>query len=382
MKEFNFNLPTEVVVGTGVYKRLDKLIKTDKKTLIVTDRGLVEAGIVEKIENILIKAGIEPEIFSNVKPNPDQELVQGLTDNMRENNIEQVIAVGGGSPIDGAKTACCLATNEGPLADYQWGDRSFASPALPLIAIPTTAGTGSEVTGVAVITSRETKKGINDREIFPRKAIVDPELMTTLPPYLTAITGMDALTHAVEAYLGLGANPMTDALAARAIELIGDYLPRAYAHGQDLEARYNMALASMLAGVAMDQAGLGIVHSLASPLCTYLHLSHGLANSILLPHGMKFNLIAREEKMARIAGILGADRELLSRREAAEMAIELVRGLQEDLGLTEKMEEVLAVEPDLEQYGQNAANMFLIRNNPRQATAEDCTQLFARIFAG
>lgn len=378
--KMTFNLPTEIVAEPGIYLQLYCFLNPNIRTLIVTDDGLVKAGIVDKVRDTLLEKKFKVDVYTDIKPNPDEKIVNKITSLIKKNKFEQIIALGGGSTIDAAKVACCLFTNEGSLEDYQWNNRPFENHPLPLIAIPTTAGTGSEVTGVAVITSRNIKKGINAKEIFPKIALVDAKLMTSLPPYLTAITGMDALSHAIESYLGLRANPLTDSLAIESIKLIGKYLPRAYANGNDIEARHNMAVASTMAGLAMDQAGLGIVHSLASPVCAYLHWSHGLACSILLPYGMKYNLIARQSKMAYIAELLGANTFDMSKREMAQKAIECVFNLEKDLELNKIIQEKIKVKTDLDEYGKNAASMFLIKNNPRQASAQDCSEIFAEIF--
>jgi len=378
--KMTFNLPTEIVAEPGIYLQLYCFLNPNVSTLIVTDEGVLKAGIVDKVRDTLLEKKFKVDVYTDIKPNPDEKIVNKITSLIKKNKFEQIIALGGGSTIDAAKVACCLSTNEGSLEDYQWNNRPFENHPLPLIAIPTTAGTGSEVTGVSVITSRNIKKGINAKEIFPKIALVDANLMTSLPPYLTAITGMDALSHAIESYLGLRANPLTDSLAIESIKLIGKYLPRTYANGNDIEARHNMAVASTMAGLAMDQAGLGIVHSLASPVCAYLHWSHGLACSILLPYGMKYNLIACQSKMAYIAELLGANTFGISKREMAQKAIECVFNLEKDLELNKIIQEKIKVKPDLDEYGKNAASMFLIKNNPRQASAQDCSKIFAEIF--
>ncbi len=380
MKNFGFDLPTEIEFGMGIYKELPQKLENDKRVLIVSDSGLKEVGLVDKIKSVVSDNGFEVDVYTEINPNPDEELVYDLTEYINEKESEQIIVLGGGSSIDAAKVASCMAVNDGPLEDYQWNNRSFENPSLPLFVFPTTAGTGSEVTGVAVITSRNTKKGVVDKYIFPNKALVDPELMMSLPPYLTAITGMDALTHAIEAYLGLGANDFTDSLAEQAIKLIADYLPKAYANGEDEAARYKMAVASTLAGIAMDQAGLGIVHSLASPVCANLHLSHGLANSFLLPYGMEFNLIARKEKMSKIAELMGVKTAHLSKDEVAFLAVRKVEEMQRELELKDEISEVTEAKPDLDEYAENAANMFLINNNPRKASVDDCRNIFKDIF--
>src|SRR6056297_1722219 len=194
MKNFSFDLPTEIEFGFGLYQELPQKLEVGKRVLIVSDPGLKKIGLVEKIEKVVSDNGFEVDVYTEISPNPDEELVSDLTNYIHEKGSQQIIVLGGGSSIDAAKVASCMAVNDGPLEDYQWNNRSFENPSLPLYVFPTTAGTGSEVTGVAVITSRNTKKGVVDKYIFPDKALVDPELMKSLPPYLTAITGMDALT--------------------------------------------------------------------------------------------------------------------------------------------------------------------------------------------
>lgn len=380
MKKAILNLPVALYSGRGTREVLADLIPAGSKTALITDKGLVDAPPVAMVRELLEKAGIACDVYSDVDPNPDEATVTRLTDWIKKNGASSIVAVGGGSPLDAAKAAACMATNSKPLSAYQWDGEKFENPPLPLYALPTTAGTGSEVTGVAVITSRNMKKGINAREIFPAAAIIDPELMTGLPPYLTAITGMDALTHAIEAYVGLGANPFSDALCEKAIEMIAENLPRAFACGNDIAAREAMGTASALAGIAMDQAGLGIVHSLSGPVCAYLHVSHGLANALLLPYGMRYNIPARHEKFAVIAELLGWDTSSMAPRDAAEAAIYAVEELLEELELEPAIEEVLDNEVDIEEYGKNAANMFLIRNNPRTADAKACAAIFSSIF--
>ncbi len=378
LKNINFDLPTELILSRGVHSEIGKNLINTGRTLVVTDENLAEIGLADKIKKPLVESGITVEIFSDIYENPDAELVKELSDYISSQNFEQIVALGGGSPIDAAKAAACLAKSDKDLEAHQWeGEQFFDS--VPLLALPTTAGTGSEVTGVAVITSRKVKKGIVDQHIFPEKAIIDPELMQGLPSYLTAITGMDALTHAVEAYLGLGANIITDAFAEKAIELISQYLKRAFGNGDDIKARQKMAEASAMAGIAMDQSGLGIVHSLAGPMCSHLHLSHGLANAILLPYGMEYNLLVRENKIAQIGSIMGINQSG-NIRSRAEKTIAYIKKLQADLELDKKMKEVLDAEVDCEQLGKEATKMVMLPNNPRKAGADDCTKIYRDVF--
>jgi alcohol dehydrogenase class IV len=374
------NLPTEVYSGSGVYRNIGKLTGDNGKLLIVTDEGLAATPVPGMITAILEAEEINFETYTDINPNPDEETVLKITEYIKSNNIDRIIALGGGSPLDAAKAAAALAANPGSLEDYQWNGLAFENPAIPLIAIPTTAGTGSEVTGVSVITSRNMKKGVLGKAIFPKSALIDPQLMTGLPPFLTAVTGLDALTHAIESYIGLNSNPLTDSLAMEAIRLIHENLLKAYRNGDNLEAREKMAMASTMAGIAMDQAGLGIVHSLSGPVCSYLHLSHGFANALLLSFGMKYNLQTSSTKLAKIAVLLEADTRGMDEKTAALAAIDEVKKLVSTLDLDEKIKKVQNQKVDTVIFGDNASRMFLIKNNPRKAGAEDCQEIFDEIF--
>ena len=352
MNAKRFFLPTAVHFGKGALACLSGLVKPGERVFFVTDQGLEAAGLAERALGELKAYG-----------------------------PTMVVALGGGSPADLGKILAALATNALPLEEYQWNGKPFENPALPFVAIPTTAGTGSEVTRVAVIVSRNAKKGINSDILFPTHAILDPELMAGLPVYLTATTGMDALTHAIEAYVGLGASPITDAWAEEAIRLIGRSLWRACANGNDLDARADMAMASCLAGVAMDQAGLGMVHAMSGPMCGHFHLAHGESNAILLEYVMRYNLMARPEKFAKIAELLGCETDGLDVYEQAELSVEAVRRLFEKTG----------AKPDLTKFGitpehaplvaEETRKMFLVKNNPRVPSQADCEAVFLEVLA-
>ena len=378
MYDINFKMPTSVNIGVGISSSVTKYITNNPKTLIITDENLHDIGLADKITDSLEADNISFDIYTDIQENPDTEVVNDLASIINNGGYKQLIALGGGSPLDASKAAACLAKSSRPLEDYQWNGYNFES-SLPLIAIPTTAGTGSEVTGVAVITSRGAKKGINDKYIFPDVALIDPELMQSLPSYLTAITGMDALTHAIEAYIGINSNEITDQLAKKSISLIGKYLPQAFSNGDDIVSRYYMALASLMAGIAMDQSGLGIVHSLSGPLCGHLHFSHGLANSMMLPYGLEYNIMASEGKIAKIGELLGLEKKG-NDREMAYATIELIKRYQKDLELIKPIKDSLFYEVDFDKYGEEAANMFLINNNPRKADKVACKKIFLESF--
>jgi len=375
----SFYLPTRLYFGAGARKELAGFVGAQDRVMVITDEGLVKTGILGKIEEVLAGSGARWEVFSRVPSNPRAATVEEALEAARGFETTAVIALGGGSPMDVAKVVALLLTNGGRLEEYQWEGKPFAEPGVPLYAVPTTAGTGSEVTQVAVIIDRNTKKGINSERLLPRAAFIDPELMVTLPPFVTAITGMDALTHAVEALVARGSNPVTDAWATEAIRLLGQSLRRAFAVGDDLKARESVALASTLAGAAMDQAGLGIVHALAGPLSGHYDIPHGLANAVLLPWGMEYNMVAVPEKYARVASLLGRKTAETGRAGARE-AVAAVRELLEDLELPWDLAAYLQQEEDIPRFAREAAAMFIARTNPRPVTPAACEAILQKVL--
>lgn len=375
-----YHMPVELHFGIGCLKELKTFLSPSDRVLLVTDPGLEAVGLVDRVRAVIMPVGADCRLYDKVEPNPTADLVEAAMVEVRDYRPTQIVALGGGSSVDTAKVLAALATNEGPLVDYQWNGKPFTNPPLPLIAIPTTAGTGSEVTMCAVIVDRNCKKGINGPAMFPRAALVDAELMASLPLYLTATTGMDALSHAIEAYVGLGANPITDAYAREAIRLIGGALWRACANGNDLEARQDMALGSVLAGVAMDQAGLGLVHSLSSPMCTFFHMAHGEANAVLLKYCMNFNLMARPEKFADIARLLGVNTDGMSTFQAAQASVEAVGQLFDQTGVRVPLSSFGMTEKDAELVATNLP-AFLLANNPRKISQKQCETLYLELLA-
>jgi alcohol dehydrogenase len=323
MRQFTFYSPVKLVFGQPVAQALPEAVAEigARRVLLVSDQGLAEIGLVDQMAGLLGEACEVVIVFAGVQSNPTVHDVEaGLA---AAAGAEALVAVGGGSVIDVAKGIGLLATNGGTYADYQWHGRAIAKPILPLIAVPTTSGTGSEATKVTVIADAEThfKKGVLSPHLFPRVAIVDPALTASVPPRLTAATGADVLVHALEAFVGKRANPVSDALALTALRKAWHFLPKATHHGDDLEARAEMALASTLAGMAFDQSGLGIIHSLAGPLAGRYELHHGLSNALLLPYGLAFNLPALGSKRDGLLEALSlpadtSDEELIARVRA------------------------------------------------------------------
>lgn len=379
---FAFYFPTRVRFGAGVLAQLPDELRAlgVGRVFLLTDAGLVKVGLVERIEGLIRGAGLAVQSYSDIETNPTAATVQRALEAARTFRPEAIVAVGGGSPIDVGKVVAFLLTNPGSLAEYQWEGRRIALTPVPLIAVSTTSGTGSEVTRTAVILDRDTKKGIVSDHLFPRTALVDPELTKSMPPKLTAATGVDALSHALEAYVGKGIHPLTESWALRAVELIMAALPLAYADGNDLAARADMALGSSLAGVAMDQSGLGIIHSMASPLTALYNVHHGLANAVLLAAGMRFNFPAVPERHARLARALGVDIAGLGPDEAGEAMVKRLDTFVAGLGIDCNLALLGVREADLEVMGRETTNIFLLRNNPRTANAEECTALFRSLW--
>lgn len=376
---YSYFMPTVNLMGAGAVAEVGNQAKIlgGSKALVVTDKPLIMAGIVKKVTDYLEKSGVQYVIFDGVQPNPTVGNVHDGADLYKKENCDVIIAVGGGSPIDCAKGIGLVITNGGSIKDYEGLDKS-EKPMPPFIAVNTTAGTASEMTRFTIITDtdRHVKMAIVDWHVTPNVAINDPELMISMPVALTAATGMDALTHAVEAYVSTIATPVTDSAAIKAIELIGKYLRPAVANGENLEARDKMAYAEFLAGMAFNNASLGFVHAMAHQLGGFYDLPHGVCNAILLPHVERFNMIACPERFVDIAIALGENVEGLSTMEAADLALEAIQRLSQDIGIPSGLKELGVKEEDLPILAENAMKDACGLTNPRKATKEDIIQIF------
>ncbi|MFT4300905.1 MAG: iron-containing alcohol dehydrogenase [Desulfovibrio sp.] len=334
----SFFIPNVTLVGEGCSKEIPLRLKNigGSKPLIVTDQGIVKAGILKVITDILDAAKMKYAIFDQTVPNPTDKNVDAAFEKYKKEKCDSIITLGGGSSHDCGKGVGFLAGNGGKIHDYEGVDKS-AKPFPPYVAVNTTAGTASEMTRFCIITdtSRKVKMAIVDWRCTPGVAIDDPVLMMGMPPALTAATGMDALTHAVEAYVSTAATPMTDACAEKAMEFINRYLRRAVANGQDKEAREGMCYAQYLAGMAFNNASLGHVHAMAHQLGGFYDLPHGECNAILLPHVCEYNRIATRRRFGRIARLLGEITEGLSADEASKKAIAAINTLSTDVGIPE-----------------------------------------------
>lgn len=332
----SFFIPNVTLVGEGCSKEIPARLKNigGSKPLIVTDQGIVKAGILKQITGILDAAKMKYAIFDQTVPNPTDKNVDAAFEMYKKEKCDSIITLGGGSSHDCGKGVGFLAGNGGKIHDYEGVDKS-SKPFPPYVAVNTTAGTASEMTRFCIITdtSRKVKMAIVDWRCTPGVAIDDPVLMMGMPPALTAATGMDALTHAVEAYVSTAATPMTDACAEKAMEFINRYLRRAVANGQDKEAREGMCYAQYLAGMAFNNASLGHVHAMAHQLGGFYDLPHGECNAILLPYVSEYNRIATRRRFGRIARILGEITDGLSSDEASKKAIAAINTLSQDVGI-------------------------------------------------
>lgn len=371
---FGFFIPTVSLMGVGSSKEAGEQVKAlgAKNALIVTDKGLSGIGMADQIKQQVEAAGVKAVIFDGAEPNPTDKNVHDGVKVYKDKKCDAIISLGGGSSHDCAKGVGLVIGNGGHIRDFEGVNKS-TKPMPPFVAINTTAGTASEMTRFCIITNTDTKvkMAIVDWRCTPNIAINDPVLMVGKPPALTAATGMDALTHAVEAYVSTIATPITDACAIKAMELISDWLRPAVANGKNLEARDKMAYAEYLAGMAFNNASLGYVHAMAHQLGGFYNLPHGVCNAILLPAVCEFNMISNPARFADIAVALGEDITGLSPVDAADLGIAAIRRLSADIGIPAGLSELGVKETDLRIMAENAMKDACMLTNPRTATL-DC----------
>ena len=374
-----FYIPCVSLFGPGCSKEVGERAHNlgAKKVLIVTDEGLFKFGVADTIASYLKAANVDYHIFPGAEPNPtDINVLKGVQA-YNDNQCDFIISLGGGSSHDCAKGIGLVTAGGGNIRDYEGIDKSTV-PMTPLIAINTTAGTASEMTRFCIITNTDThvKMAIVDWRCTPLMAIDDPKLMVAKPAGLTAATGMDALTHAVEAYVSTAANPITDACAEKAITMISQWLSPAVANGENIEARDAMSYAQYLAGMAFNNASLGYVHAMAHQLGGFYNLPHGVCNAILLPHVCEFNLIACPARYAKIAELMGVDIQHLTVNEAAYAAIDAIRELSKAVGIPSGLTELNVKESDLTIMAENAQNDACMLTNPRKANHAQVVEIF------
>lgn len=377
-----FKTPNQVLYGVGSVERLTEVGEwfKCKSPMVVSDPGVVQAGIAARVLEIVRSSCGCVVLYSEIESDPGISTADRCAEAAKAAGCDFIVAVGGGSALDIAKAAAILATNGGKAEDYL-GIERVPKRGLPKVLIPTTAGTGSEVTNVCVLSLAEqrTKKGIVSRHLLADAAIIDPSLMTSLPPRITASTGMDALTHAIEAYLSRFSTPWTDLYALEAVSLIGTYLRKAVFDGGDVDAREKMAMASCYAGLAFGNAATGMVHGVAMSLGGQFHIPHGVANAVMLPFVMEWNAVSRLEKCAHLATALKEPLRGLSPRCAAEQAVRAVRELSMDIGIPQNLRELGLKREDLEALARDAmTNSRQIAPNPRNVTLDEVMGILQR----
>jgi len=379
-----FRTTKRILFGAGAVERIGsevQLLKA-KKVLIITDPGVIQAGLLEDVKTSLQSINIPFVIFDGVEPDPRIEVVEKSVQVAKKEGINLIIGLGGGSSLDIAKVTSILMTNPGEI-DQFFGIDLVPNPGLPVILVPTTAGTGSEVTPITILSDpkEKLKKGIVSPTLFPEVAIVDPKLTLGLPPSVTALTGMDALTHAIEAYYSVNATALTDLLALRAMELISKNIRMAFAHGENIVARSNMMEGSLLAGIAFANAGVGAVHAFAYPLGGEFHLAHGLTNTLMLPYVMRYNILGCPSKFAQMAKAFGEKVEGLSELDGAEVAVKFVERLSDDLRVPRRLRDVGIPEEAIPRLAEAAMKVTrLLANNPRKVTLEDAVAIYKSAY--
>jgi alcohol dehydrogenase class IV len=392
---WKFNSAGQIVFGNGAIQRIPALISRfgARRVAIITDPGVERAGLLGKVEAVLRAAGCTPQVYAQAMPEPDMASVLACCAQLRGAGPDLLIALGGGSSIDLTKIVALLLSHGGHPSDY-YGENKVPGRIMPIIAIPTTAGTGSEVSPVAIVTDDKTqmKAGISDNQLRPAVALLDPELTLGLPPYITACTGMDALTQAIEAYYGKdyryvgaggdpiyqGANPMTDMLAERAIGLIAENLPVAVHQGRNLEARANMMLGNILSALAFSNSGVSWVHAVAYPVAERAPRPHGEVVGLLLPYGMEYNAVAAPDRFARIGELLGESREA-AREARIQGGIDRIFRLLGVLGLPSRLSQIGIRGDQIDAIVDSSLTIErLNRLNPRTPVREDLVRLLER----
>lgn len=353
------------------------------KAFVVTDRDLIRFGVAGKVTGVLDDAGIAYEIFSDLKPNPTVKNVQAGVEAFRRSGADAIVAVGGGSAMDTAKAVGIIAANPafGDVVSLE-GAAPTVTRSVPVFALPTTAGTAAEVTINYVITDEEnTKKMVCvDPKDIPAVAVIDAELMAAMPKGLTAATGMDALTHAIEGYVTKGAWTLTDMFELKAVELIARWLPAAVENGADTEAREGMAVAQYIAGMGFSNVGLGLVHGMAHPLGAFYDIPHGVANALLLPYVMQYNMESSPAKFGDVARAMGVDTAGMDTRQAAQAAVDAVRALAVRVGIPQRLSSLGVREEDLPRLAASALADVCTPGNPRDTNAEEILALYREAF--
>lgn len=385
MKSFEFRMKTNIIFGEHKLATVGDICKKcdAKKVLVLCDPFLKETESISVIKDSVSQQGIDCEVYSDIVPEPPAEIVDEIAGKFKAQKVDFIIAIGGGSTMDTAKAISMLQTNEGSIRDYLFGGtKTVRIKGIPVCCVPTTAGTGAEVTAAAVFTDVKTdnKLSVASDLIMPEYAIVDPVTQVTMPAKITAMTGMDALTHAIEAYVSLKSDPVADVLALEAIKIISKNLRSAVHDGNNMEARMSMAYASTLAGICIANSSVGAVHGIAQSMGGVAHTPHGLANAVMLPYVMKKNFVANIAKYKDIAEAMGEDIYGLNDREAALTAISAVEKLNEDVGIPKKMSDVGITKEMLPKIVELTMKYRLLAVNPRKLSQQDIENIVSDAF--
>lgn len=382
MKDFTFIVPQKVVVGKGSIHKLPEIGKElgGKHAFIISGPHLNKMGIVKNCAEELENAGILVDSFTETEGNPSVETVEKATRAFKESGADFIIALGGGSPMDVAKAVGIVAKYGGSITDYEGGGK-VPGDIIPLIAIPTTAGTGSEVTAFSVITdhSRNYKLTVFSYKIIPSYAILDAELITTVPSHVAAACGMDAMIHAIESYISKDASPFTDAMAEKALELIGCNIRKYVADRGNTEAAEGMLIGSLFAGIAFSWARLGNVHAMSHPVSAYFDVPHGVANAVILPVVTEYNELADSGKYFRIYNYI-SERKIKQEDFVPSMLADLIRKLNESLGIPSSLGEVGVTEDKIEAMAEDAMKSGNIAVNPRSTKKENIIDLYKKLI--
>lgn len=380
MEEFSFSVPQNIVAGRKTIEKLPEIAAKlgGKKAFIISGPHLNKIGAVAACEALLKKAGIESAAFTDCEGNPSVETVEKATAMFQKSGADFIVAYGGGSPMDVAKAVGVVAKYGGSITDYE-GAHKIPDDIIPLIAIPTTAGTGSEVTAFSVITdhSRQYKLTVFSYKILPTYAILDADLITTVPAGVAAACGMDALIHALEAYISTAASPFSDAMAEKAMELIGGHIRRYVANRGDLEAAQAMLVGSLFAGIAFSFARLGNVHAMSHPVSAHFNVAHGVANAILLPTIVDYNALADHGKYRKIYNYI-AEIPLGEDEFESFMLADEIRDLNDILGIPATLGEVGVKAEAIPAMAADAMKSGNIAVNPRSSRLEDIEMLYRK----
>ncbi len=382
MNEFTFSVPQNIIVGRGSLAKLPEVAEKSggKKAFIISGPHLNKMGIVQSCVDAMKAKGIESSVFTETEGNPSVETVDKASAAYKESGADFIVALGGGSPMDVAKAVGVVARYGGSITEYEGADK-VPGDIIPLIAVPTTAGTGSEVTAFSVITdhSRNYKLTVFSYKLIPSYAILDAELLTTAPASVAAACGIDAMVHALEAYISTAASPFSDAMAEKALELIGANIRCYVANRGDIEAAENMLVGSLFAGIAFSWARLGDVHAMSHPVSAYFNVPHGVANAILLPTIVEYNMLADKGKYLNIYNYI-AELPAAPEEFTADMLVDELLNLNEALGIPAGLEEAGVTKDKFDAMADDAMKSGNIAVNPRSTTKKDVLALYEKAF--